>query len=122
MGDYRKLEIWFKAKELAKKIYQISGTGEFSRDFGLRDQIRRSAISIPSNIAEGEESGTNKMCIKYFYVAKASLAELSTQLQIAHEIGYFNDEIYNVINGQSEVLSKQLKKLIEYRLKHSTKT
>ena len=59
-------------------------------DYGLRDQIRRAAVSIPSNISEGDELDTNKQAVKFFYIAKGSSAEVLTQAIIALEIGYID--------------------------------
>ena len=80
MSGFRDLNVWQKSKGLAVTIYRITQEGEFSRDFGFRDQIRRAAVSVPSNIAEGDERGTNKDAIRFFYISKGSLAELQTQL------------------------------------------
>ena len=88
MGNFQKLRVWQIAKDLAVKIYQLTRTKEISKDFGLKDQIQRSAVSIASNIAEGDELGTDKQSVKHFYISKGSAAELMTQLIIANEIGY----------------------------------
>ncbi|MBW2365740.1 MAG: four helix bundle protein, partial [Deltaproteobacteria bacterium] len=60
MGKFQDLKVWQRAKDLAVYIYKVTSDGKFSKDYGLRDQIRRAAVSIPSNIAEGDELGTNK--------------------------------------------------------------
>ena len=78
MGNYKKLSVWVESRDLAVEIYNITGKGKFVKDFSLRDQIRRAAVSISSNIAEGDESGFNKMLIRYLYIAKGSVAELET--------------------------------------------
>ena len=80
---FEELKVWQKAKDLAVLIYKITSDGKLSKDFGLRDQIRRSAVSIASNIAEGDERETDKESVRFFYIAKGSLAELRTQLMIA---------------------------------------
>ena len=116
MGDFRGLEVWTLAKDLAVRIYKITNRGIFQKDFGLRDQIRRSSVSISSNIAEGDESGTCKQSIRYFYIAKGSLAEVITQISIAYEIGYISEEEKNAFVEQCEIISKKLYKLIGYRI------
>jgi len=63
MGNFRELKVWVKARDLAVQIYRITAAGEFGRDFGLRDQIRRAAVSIPSNIAEGDELDTDRQSV-----------------------------------------------------------
>ena len=80
MGDFRKLNVWQKAKDLAVFIYKLSDKGSIAKDYGLKDQIRRAAVSIAGNIAEGDELDTNKQANKHFYYAKGSTAELLTLL------------------------------------------
>jgi four helix bundle protein len=89
---FKNLKVWQKSKELAVLIYKITQEKDFRQDFGFKDQIRRAAISIPSNIAEGDERGTNKEAVRFFYIAKGSLAELQTQLEIAFETGYLREK------------------------------
>jgi len=112
---YQHLIVWQKSKDLAVQIYKISNDGKLSKDFGLRDQMRRSAVSVPSNIAEGDERDTDRESVRFFYVAKGSLAELRTQLQIAHEIGYLDDNTYNNLNEASNTVANMLGKLIKAR-------
>ena len=116
MSNYKELEVWRDSRKLAIQVYQITAHGMFTKDYALRDQIRRAAISIPSNIAEGDESGFNKPGIRYFYTAKASLAELETQLDIAHEIQYLKDNEYDSLSKRIISISKRLSRLIQYRL------
>ena len=89
---FKELDAWKKAVELTREIYLITGKGDFKKDFSLRDQIRRAAISIPSNIAEGFEREGNKEFIQFLTVAKGSTAEVQTQLRIAFEVGYITDD------------------------------
>jgi four helix bundle protein len=88
MGDFFELKVWQRSKDLAVYTYRVSQEGHLFKDYGLRDQIRRAAVSVPSNIAEGDELKTKKQSVQYFFMAKGSLAELLTQAQIAYEIGY----------------------------------
>lgn len=85
--SYRDLVAWQKAKSLAVDVYKLSLTPPFYRHRSLADQIIRSAVSIPSNIAEGDERGSNKDSLRFLQIARGSLAELETQLSIAKEIG-----------------------------------
>ena len=85
--SYRDLMVWQKAKGLAVDVYKLSMTPPFYRHRSLAYQIIRSAISVPSNIAEGDERGTNKDSLRFLQIARGSLAELETQLGIAKEIG-----------------------------------
>jgi four helix bundle protein len=115
MGNFEHLEVWAESKNLAVSLYKTTNTGLISKDFGLRDQIRRAAVSVPSNIAEGEESGRNKKGINYFYISKGSLAELITQITIAFEIGYLDLIVFEEYNSKINTLSGKLRKLIQYR-------
>ena len=115
MGNYRKLRIWQLAKELAVKIYKLTSKQPFTKDFGLKDQIQRSAVSIPSNIAEGDVSGTNKISVRYFYIAKGSVAELQTQLIIASEIGYIDHSVMESLVNDCDRISIMLNKIIKAR-------
>ncbi len=74
MGNFRKLIVWQKAKDLAVRVYNLGKADSLSRDFGLKDQIQRAVVSISANIAEGDESGTDRQSIRHFYIAKGSSA------------------------------------------------
>lgn len=118
MGDFRKLNVWKRSKDIAVKIYQITEDINFKKDFGLKDQMRRSAVSISSNIAEGDERFTNKEAIRFLYIANGSVAELITQVIIAYEIGYITLKENNLIVNELEEISKMIKALINYRNKN----
>jgi four helix bundle protein len=117
--DFRGLRVWQKAKELAVFIYKITGHGKFANDFGLRDKIRRAAVSIPSNVAEGDELNTDKQSVRQFYMAKGSSAEVLTQSMIALEIGYINSDTFSEIESRCVEVSKMLASLIAARSKGS---
>lgn len=121
MGEsgFRNLAVWQKSKDLAVYIYKLTNTGSFSRDFGLRDQLRRAAVSIPSNIAEGDERDTNKDSVRFLYIAKGSLAELLTQLEICKEIGYITEEEFSYVSEEYTKIAKMLGKLIKVRSSHN---
>lgn len=78
---------WQKARTLAADIYKITSEGKFARDFGLRDQIRRAAVSSMSNLAEGFEQGRPAEFHQFLSIAKGSCAELRTQLYVALDVG-----------------------------------
>jgi four helix bundle protein len=111
---FEDLEVWQKAKELTNLIYRVSSSGAFSRDFGLRDQMRRAAVSIMSNIAEGFESQTQAMFIQYLGHAKGSAGELRAQLYIAVEQNYITQDEFNSAISLAESCSKQLARFIQY--------
>lgn len=114
---FRNLEVWHDAKDLAVEIYKITMEGKLSMDFSLRDQMRRAAVSIPSNIAEGDERYTNKESIRFLYIAKGSLAELQTQLVIAYEIGYIDVKQLSFLENNCALVGKKLGALIKAREK-----
>jgi four helix bundle protein len=115
MGNFQKLRVWQIAKEIAVKIYRLTRLNDLARDFGLKDQIQRSAVSIASNIAEGDEMGSDKQSVRYFYISKGSVAELTTQLIIANEIGYIDNITKNSLIDDCDKISAMLTKLIKAR-------
>ena len=117
MGTIRQfedIEAWQKARELAKRIYQVTATGEFSRDFGLKDQMRRAGVSILSNIAEGFERGGDKEFVQFIAVAKGSSAEVRAQLYVALDQGYVNQETFEYVSEYATQISKMLSGLGKY--------
>ena len=115
MGNFKELKVWQSSKDLAVEIYKLTDQGKFGHDFGLRDQMRRSSVSVPSNIAEGDDLDTDKQSIRYFYISKGSLAELRTQLIICLEVGYIPNEKYEELELKCDNISAMLSKLIRYR-------
>ena len=111
---FEDLGVWKLAKDVANKIYDITSLGEFSKDFVLRDQIRRAAVSIFSNIAEGFERNGNKEFINFLYIAKASCGEVRSQLIFAMDRKYISKTQYERIQKQLFTLSKQLAGFIKY--------
>lgn len=112
---FKELKIWQKAKELAVSIYKETDIGLIKNDYGLKDQMRRSSVSIASNIAEGDERGTNREAVRFFHISKGSLAELRTQLQISFEVGYLIKQDYDRLENECKQIGKMLGKIIEYR-------
>lgn len=95
---YRRLEAWKVSRELAIRLVKLT-SGPGMRPFrGLADQMQRSAVSVPSNIAEGEERGTNKDALRFLYIAKGSLAELRTQMDISRACGGLSDEEFEPLD------------------------
>ena len=115
INRFEDIQAWQRARELVNDIYTITAVNPFAKDFSLRDQIRRSAVSIASNLAEGDERDTDKESIRFFYIAKGSLAEFRTQTQIANEIGYLEKKIYEKIEAECNELGKMIGKLIKVR-------
>jgi len=117
MGNFKELKVWKQAKDLAVSIYKLTEEGAFIKDFGLKDQIRRASVSVPSNIAEGDNLDTDKQSVRHFYIARGSVAELRTQLVIGLEIGYLKESQYHLLEKECEQISAMLTSLIKYRSK-----
>jgi four helix bundle protein len=114
---FQGLKVWQKGKDLAVYIYEVTNAETFKKDYGLRDQIRRAAVSIPSNIAEGDERETDKEAVRYFCIAKGSSAEVLTQAIIALEIKYISQETFDGIKQKCIEISSMLSRLISARSK-----
>ena len=91
---FEDLLAWQKARALTALIYRITGERALARDFGLRNQIRRTAVSVMSNIAEGFERGRPAEFHQFLSIAKASCAELRSQLYVALDAGYINEALF----------------------------
>jgi len=115
MAFYKKFEdlpVWKNSRELTVKVYQFTKNEKFRKDFGLVDQIRRSSISISSNIAEGFERGSKKEFIQFLYRAKGSAGELRSQLYTASDLGYIDKANIQELLTQVVSLSRQLSAFI----------
>ena len=106
--NFEELEIWQEARRLTQAIYQLTKREKFSRDFSLRDQIQRAAVSVMSNIAEGFERGGNQEFVQFLYVAKASCGEVRSQLYVALDQGY----IFKADSEESIVAFRRLSGMI----------
>jgi four helix bundle protein len=95
-------------------IYSLTEQGVFARDFGLKDQIRRAAVSVMSNIAEGFESLTQPQFIRYLGNAKASAGEVRSQLYISSDLGYISQEQFAEVFRLAEKVSRQISRFITY--------
>jgi four helix bundle protein len=111
---FEDLHVWQNAKKLANLIYDFSSSGEFARDFGLRDQMRRAAVSVMSNIAEGFESRTQAMFVEYLGRAKASAGELRAQLYLAADRNYITATQMEQARELAQICSGQIVKLSRY--------
>jgi len=116
---FEDIEAWEKARRIAKNVYAACRQVEFSRDFGLRDQMQRAAVSIMSNIAEGFERGTNKEFIQFLFIAKGSAGEVRSQLYLALDLGYINQDVFDSLNSDLLSISKQLSGFISHLLASS---
>lgn len=111
---FEEIESWKRARSLTKKIYDVSVTGPFAKDFGLRDQIRRAAISILSNIAEGFERGGDKEFLQFLSIAKGSSGELRAQLYVALDQQYISVEAFKVLSEDAAEISRLISGFMKY--------
>jgi four helix bundle protein len=112
--NFEDLEIWKDARSLTRGIYQLTRDSRFSKDFALREQIRRAAVSIMSNIAEGFERGGNQEFIQFLYVAKASCGEVRSQLYVALDQSYVTPKDCDDASKSFRRLSVMISNLIDY--------
>ncbi|MCB9227860.1 MAG: four helix bundle protein [Chitinophagales bacterium] len=98
-NSYKDLKIWMKGIELVKEIYSVTSTFPSEENFGLKQQLRRCAVSIPSNIAEGWGRHTNKQFANFLYISRGSLMELETQIYLSKELNYIEVESFDKINN-----------------------
>lgn len=111
---FEDLKIWQDSLAITKLIYDLTSKEKFAKDFCLRDQIRRAAISISSNIVEGFEKNNNNELIRYLKIAKGSTGEVRNQLYIAVAVGHISKVEFNENNEKLIELSKQIGSFISY--------
>lgn len=114
-SNFKELKVWQESKQLAVEIYKLTNNEAFKKDYGLKDQIQRSAVSIASNIAEGCERDSDKEFIRFLNISKGSLAELITQLEIAYEVGYVTKAELEENESKMNAIAGMLGALIKYR-------
>ena len=105
---------WQSGRELCNLVYDLTKKELFSRDFGLRDQMRRASVSVISNIAEGFESQNNRTFIRYLYIAKASSGEVRSQAYIALDQRYISQDDFDQIHDLSTQTSRRIAGFIAY--------
>lgn len=114
INKFEELNIWKLSLKITKLIYDLTFKGNFAKDFGLRDQIRRAVVSISSNIVEGFEKNNNNEFIRYLKISKGSAGEVRNQLYIANSINYLSGEEFNNLNKLLIDLAKQIGSFISY--------
>lgn len=116
--QFEDLEVWKAARLLTQSIYRLTQTEPFSKDFALRDQLRRATVSIMSNIAEGFERGGNQEFCQFLYIAKGSCGEVRSQLYIALDQNYVSRKEIDSLTNSYKRLSSMISNFIAY-LKNS---
>jgi four helix bundle protein len=111
---FEDLDVWKRSRKLANLVYDMTEGEYFKRDFVLRDQIRRAAVSVMSNIAECFESKTQRMFIEYLGRAKASAGELRAQLYLALDRKYLGENEFEQASAEAQICSRQIVSLSRY--------
>lgn len=112
--SFEDIDAWKKSREVTKRIYRITTAGDFSRDFGLKDQIRRASVSVMSNIAEGfERSGTGEF-VQFLATAKGSAGEVRSQLYVALDQDYLPRDEFEVLCDEVTKVSRMISGLMTY--------
>ena len=118
MRNHKDLIVWQKSMLLVKELYEISQSFPREELYGITSQIRRAAVSIPSNIAESYGRGHEKELVQFLYIALGSASELETQLIICKDINYLTEEKFNMLNDLNIEIVKMLSSLINKRYYH----
>lgn len=103
---FEDIQAWQKARRLTRKIYEVTATDRFARDFGLRDQIQRASISIMANIAEGFGRHTDKDFANFLSIAHASVSEVQSHLYVALDLAYVSEELFTEVYGLLDEVSR----------------
>ena len=110
---FEESEIWQMGRELVKAVYAMTGSGSFAKDYGLKDQIQRAAVSVASNVAEGYARRGNKEFVKFLWIAKGSAAEVQSQLYHARDLDYVNAEVFERLYNDVNLIQVKLYHLIQ---------
>lgn len=105
---FEDLVVWQKAIAFVKQVYLITDEGGLKRDFGLKDQLRRAAVSIPTNIAEGFERASRKEYLLFLNIAKGSAGEVRSLCRVAFDVGYLGQATYGELREAVLVISRSL--------------
>ena len=111
---FEEIEAWQRARELTRSVYRVSTSGPLARDFGLRDQMRRAAVSIMANIAEGFERGGDREFLQFLAVAKASAAELRSHFYVAADIQFLSQNDFDKLSGLCVEAARLIAGLMKY--------
>jgi four helix bundle protein len=106
--SYRELMVWQKAMDLVEAVYRLTGAFPKEELYGLTSQMRRAAVSIPSNIAEGHGQGTDNHFARYLSISQGSLKELETQVLIAQRLGYVDQNTVQPVLGHCDEIGKMI--------------
>lgn len=108
--DFQELLIWDRSHKLALQVYGVTDKFPTREQFGLANQLRRAAVSIPSNIAEGFERNSTKDFAHFLVIARGSIAEVKAQLLLAKDLGYITPDVCTVLLGEATEIHRMLNK------------
>jgi four helix bundle protein len=111
---FEDLHVYQRARELTNSVYALTRDGKFAKDFGLADQIRRAAVSVMSNIAEGFERGSKTEMIQFLYIAKGSCGEVRAQLRVARDQNYIGETEYQQLHDLCGLTSGMMSNFIRH--------
>jgi len=111
---FQDIKAWEKSRDLTKEIYNITNNKKFTKDWGLKDQIRRASVSIMSNIAEGFSRQTDKEFAQFLYIAKGSASEVQSHLYIAYDLSYISEEIFKSLLEKTEEIINLIGGFVRY--------
>lgn len=112
--SYHEIESWREARCLTQSVYEITSKGSLHKDFGLRDQMQRSSVSVMSNIAEGFGRGSNRDFVRFLKYARGSLLELQSQLYVAVDVGYIPKDRFQRLLERCRTIARLINGLIRY--------
>ncbi len=113
-SKFEEIQAWQKGYEVTLKIYKLTAEGPFSKDFGLKDQIRRASVSIIANIAEGHGRRTNSEFANFLNISRGSVAEVQSHLHIARGLNYLDEDAFNEIYQLLTEISRMTLSLAQY--------
>lgn len=113
MKNFRDLKVWEKAHELVKRVYQATGQFPAEEKFGLTAQLRRAAVSIPANIAEGCGRGSDRDLGRYLQMSLGSASELEYELLLAHELGMLEGNVHEELSERTTEVKRMLASLVK---------
>jgi len=111
MRNFEELRVWQDARLLVNDVYQMT---TMCKDYGFKDQIQRAAVSIMNNIAEGSESGSDSLFIRYLKIAKGSCGEVRSMLFLCEDLQYSSADTASILRNKTIIISSSIQKLIEY--------
>jgi four helix bundle protein len=117
---HKKLDVWQMAMNLVIEIYRITESFPKEEKYGLSNQLKRAAVSVPSNIAEGAARNTKKEFVNYLHMAQASLSELDTQVEVARRLAFLDRKTWEDLDGMVHRVDKMLTGLIRHQSAHKS--